>query len=99
MSYSISLSWEIDQLVSIGMYPDRDSVIRSAMRSLYLKQPDIKLNMILMSYDSGDISLGKAAEMMGVSIEETKDIIRENGYQIHLGPSNIEELIEDISNA
>ena len=35
--------------------------------------------MIVSAYTAGDISLGKAAELMGVSHEEVKDILVESG--------------------
>ena len=54
---------------------------------------------MLSSYQSGEISLSKAAAVLGVSSEEMKDIIREAGLQIHFSPQTVEELQEDIENA
>ena len=51
------------------------------------------------AYQAGEISLGKAAEMIGVSQEEMKDILREDGAEIHLGPQTIDELLEDARHA
>ena len=42
--------------------------------------------MTIRAYMAGTISLGKAAEMLGVSHEGMKDILREEGAEIHLGP-------------
>jgi hypothetical protein len=36
---------------------------------------------------------------MGVTQEEMKDIIRETGGQIHLGPLTSDEVKQDIANA
>ena len=55
--------------------------------------------MVVNAYTAGEISLGKAAEMMGVSHEEMKDILIENEAEIHLGPQTVEELLRDASNA
>jgi predicted HTH domain antitoxin len=94
-----SVEWEIDQLVKARLFPDEQSVLRSAMRSLFEAKPELKRKMVVTAYTNGDISLGKAAQIMGVSREEMKDIIRETGGQIHLGPLTIDELKQDVANA
>ena len=55
--------------------------------------------MLAAAYTSGDVSLGKAAEIMGVTQEEMMDILRDAGARIHLGPQTVEELRQDIDNA
>ena len=59
----------------------------------------LKLKIVTSAYTAGEISLGKAAELMGVSHEEMKDILREEGLQIHPGPRTVEELLRDAENA
>ncbi|MGA2378524.1 MAG: UPF0175 family protein [Spirochaetia bacterium] len=94
-----SIEWEINQLVKARLFPDEQSVLRSAMRSLFEAKPELKRKMVVAAYTNGDISLGKAAQIMSVSQEEMKDIIPETGGQIHLGPLTIDELKQDITNA
>jgi predicted HTH domain antitoxin len=55
--------------------------------------------MVIRAYTSGDISLGKAAEIMGISHEEMKEVLYESGAQIQLGPRTVEELTKDTANA
>ena len=55
--------------------------------------------MIMSAYTAGDISLGKAAELMGISHEEMKDILVESGVELHLGPRTVEEVLQDAANA
>ncbi len=55
--------------------------------------------MVIRTYTVGEISLGKAAELLGVSGEEMKEILVENEAEIHLGPQSIEQLQQDIANA
>ncbi len=94
-----TLSWEISQLVKSRLFRDEQAVLRSAMRALFESQPELKRQMVIHAYTSGDISLGKAAEIMGVSHEEMKEVIFESGGKIHLGPRNVEEILNDSSNA
>ena len=55
--------------------------------------------MVIRAYTAGEISLGKAAEIMGFSVEEMKDVLQENGAEIHLGPGSVDELLQDAANA
>jgi predicted HTH domain antitoxin len=94
-----SIEWEVSQLVKARLFPDEQSVLRSAMRSLFEAKPELKRKMVVAAYSDGDISLGKAAQIMGVCQEEMKDIVRESGGKIHLGPRNEKELKQDVVNA
>ena len=91
--------WELQQLVKSGLYPSEQAALRSALRALFQVHPKTQIRMISRAYEAGDISLGKAAAMLGVSSEEMKDILREGGSEIHLGPPNVKELLEDARNA
>ena len=99
MSEINTIHWEIGQLVKSRLFSDEHAVLRSALRALFESQPELKRQMVTRAYTSGDISLGKAAEIMGVSHEEMKDVLRESGAQIHLGPRTVEELLKDKANA
>jgi len=99
MEQTMFLDWEIHQLVRAGLFADEHAVIRSALRSLFHARPEIRREMLIHAYISGEISMGRAAEMMGVSHEEMKDILTESGAEIHLGPRTVTELHQDIANA
>jgi len=99
MSETSTIHWEISQLVKTRLFPDEQAVLRSALRALFQSRPEIRQEMVIRAYTSGEISLGKAAEMMGVSHEEMKDILSESGAEIHLGPRTVEELLRDAANA
>ncbi|MBN1137861.1 MAG: UPF0175 family protein [Anaerolineae bacterium] len=73
--------------------------MRSALRALFESRPRLRRQLVVRAYVAGEISLGKAAEMMGVSAEEMKDILREEGAEIHLGPATVDELLQDAANA
>jgi len=94
-----SIEWEVNQLVKAGLFPDEQSVLRSAMRSLFEAKPELRRKMVVAAYTKGDISIGKAAQIMGVSQEEMKEIVRETGAQVHLGPLTVDELKQDVENA
>jgi len=93
------VGWELKQLVKSGLYPDERTAIRSALRALFQIKPQAKIRMVVSAYEAGDISLGRAAAHLGVSQEEMKDILREAGMDIHLGPQTVQELLDDARNA
>ena len=99
MNETSTAQWEIRQLIESRLFPDEQAVLRSALRALYQVQPQIRQQMVIRAYTAGEISLGKAAEIMGVSHEEMKDIISESGAEIHLGPRTVDELLRDAANA
>ena len=99
MSETSTVQWEIEQLVKSRLFPDEQSVLRSALRALFQAQPEVRQQMVIRAYTAGEISLGKAAEMLGVSHEEMKDILAERGAEIHLGPRTADELRRDAAHA
>lgn len=50
-------------------------------------------------YKKGHISLGKFAELVGVSIDQAKDILRAHNIPLDMGVNSLEELQQDIENA
>ena len=99
MSETDTIHWEINQLVKTKLFPDEQAVLRSALRALFQSRPEIRVQMVIRAYTAGEISLGKAAEIMGFSVEEMKDVLQENGAVIHLGPGTVDELLQDTANA
>ena len=99
MSQVSTFQWEIEQLVKTRLFPDEQAVLRSALRALFESRPALRRQMVIRAYVAGEISLGKAAEILGVSAEEMKDILRDAGAEIHLGPTTVDELLRDAANA
>ena len=51
------------------------------------------------AYARGQISLGKLAELLDISLEEAKVQLTARNIPINLGVSSMEELLRDIKNA
>jgi predicted HTH domain antitoxin len=99
MNETSTSQWEINQLVATELFPDEEAVLRRAMRALFQSEPELRRQMVIRAYTAGDISLGKAAELLSVSAEEMKEILVEKGAKIHLGPRTVEEVRQDARNA
>ncbi len=91
--------WELRQLVKSGLYPDEEAALRSVLRAFYRANPQARVQTVIRAYVAGEISLGRAAALLGVSQEEMKDIVREAGAEIHLGPTTPAEALVDAEHA
>lgn len=66
---------EVAALTESGLYADEGSVLGDALRTLFAARPDLRREVGCRLYAKGRFSLGRAAEWIGVSIEELKDWI------------------------
>lgn len=87
---------ETRDFVKARLYPDEKSVILEALRSLFQVKPALRLEMAVCHYQAGGISLGKAANLAGVSFEQMREILLNRGVELQLGPETPEEAQAEI---
>jgi hypothetical protein len=62
--------WEITRLVRIRLFPDEwderhpQAVLRSPLPALFEVQPEVRRQMVIRAYTAGELSIGRAAQMM-----------------------------------
>ncbi len=83
---------EIKALIRYGYYSSIDEVAKDAFRTLLYVKPDLRISAAIELYKEGEISLSKAAEMIGVSTIEFKDILANRGISRVVGARSREEL-------
>lgn len=85
------LEEEADFYIKAGFYSSRAELIREAVR--YYLQHVLKVNVDIAVglYSKGEISLGKSAELAGVSYEDMRQILKARGIGIKIGPESVEE--------
>lgn len=66
---------QIVALVKIGTYSSKSDVVKDAFRCLFEHKPELKTGTAVELFQSGKVSLGRAAEIAGVSTIEFKDIL------------------------
>jgi len=93
-----SIEKEIDSLVRIRSYDSREAVISDAIRALLMLKPGLKIEVALDLYKNGEVSLWRAAEIAGLSLEEFKDLLASRSIRIEVGAGN-EESLERLSRA
>ena len=90
------MEMEIDALVKRGYYDNRSEIFREALRNLFASNQTLRISAVVELYQEGRISLGKAAEMAGLSIEEMKEILDSQNVIFERGPTDQKELEEQV---
>jgi predicted HTH domain antitoxin len=85
------------ELVDAHLYPDRESAIRDALRSLLREKPQLRIELAVHRYQTEDISLAKAASLAGVSFDRMKALLVQRGVQLRLGPANEAEAQQEVA--
>jgi len=76
---------EIDALVKAGYYSSKSDVVKDALRIFLYEKKSLRIAAAIELYKNGEVTLGKAAEIADISIEEFKERLKE---------SNIKRVIE-----
>lgn len=83
---------EIRALIKYGYYGSVDEAVKDAFRTLLNAKPDLRTVAAVELYKEGKVSLGKAAEIAGVTTIEFKDILADRGIRREVGSRSMEEL-------
>ncbi len=83
---------EIRALVKSGYYGSVDEAVKDAFRTLLNVKPDLRTVAAVELYKEEEVSLGKAAEIAGVTTIEFKDILADRGIRREVGSRSVEEL-------
>ncbi len=83
---------ELRALIKYGYYTSIDEAVKDAFRTLLNAKPDLKTVAAIELYKDGTVSLGKAAEIAGVTTIEFKDILADRGIRREVGSRSVEEL-------
>ena len=70
---------KIKTLIRAGYYSSEFEVIKDAMISLFRENTELKINAAIELYKEGEVSLGKAVEIAGVTTIEFKEILGKRG--------------------
>ena len=78
---------ELDAITELGVYKDKNAFILDAINTLLSSHVELRVSIACKLYENEDMSLGKAAEIVGTSIEEMKKILSEHGIKLKVGTS------------
>ena len=77
---------KIHALIETKYYPAISEVVKDAFRTLFATKPALKIISAVYLYSNNEVSISKAAEIAGVSIEEFKEILASRGVKREIYP-------------
>ena len=66
---------EIESLLRIGIYKDKETLFHDAIKALFITKPNLRYEIAIDRYRNKVISLWKAAETAGWTITEIKELL------------------------
>jgi predicted HTH domain antitoxin len=85
-----------DILLERGLFENEDRLLLSAYRSLLTLRPDLKIEIALSLYEGGEVSLGRAAEIGGLSREDIKELLASKGIERRVAVRSPDRIAEDV---
>jgi len=78
----------IEGLIRAGYYKNREALLEEAFRTMIEVKPSVRLEMAAELYKSEKISMSRAAEIAGISIEGFKSFLESKGTKriVHAPP-------------
>ncbi len=82
-SYSLPrlIEDEIDALIGAGYYSSKSDVVKDALRTLLETKSNLRIAASVEMYKKGKVSIGKAAELTGMSVIEFKEVLIDRGIK------------------
>ncbi len=76
---AINTNEEFDILIEKGYYPSKSELMKDAFRALLNTKTDLKISLAIELYLKGNVSIGRAAELAGLTTIEFKDVLAGRG--------------------
>lgn len=86
----------MDSLIRAGYYKDKENLQDEAFRTLLEVKPELRTEVAIELYKSKKVSLSRAAEIAGVSLEGMKTILKSRGIKIEVEAPSKSELEEGV---
>lgn len=82
----LTVEKEIHALIETKYYSSISEAVKDAFRTLFATKPALKIISAVHLYSNNEVSISKAAEIAGVSIEEFKEILASRGVKREIYP-------------
>lgn len=79
----------IEGSIEAGIFENKSDAIRHALRDYFDDHENARVAAAIQLYEDGEISLGKAARLAGVSRFDMPNLLREHGVEVALGPEDM----------
>lgn len=78
---------ELDAISELGVYKNKNDFILDAINTMLSANRELRIGIACKLYEKEEISLGKASDIIGISIEEMKKVLSERGIKLKIGTS------------
>lgn len=89
----------VDGAIRAGIFENKSDAIRHVLREYFEGNQEARIAAAVSLYDGGDVTLGTAARLAGVNRFEMRDIMREEGVELRIGPEDMAAAREEIDAA
>lgn len=88
-------AWVFEQLVALRR--SRSALVDTALQRLWLEDEQLRWALVTNAYLDQQISLGKAAELLGLHELELRDKYLQLGIPFRYGPASVEEARAEVN--
>lgn len=85
--------------IKAGIFENKSDAIRHVLREYFDEHPNARIAAAVSLYEDGSITLGTAARLADVNRFEMRDILREEGVELRVGPEDMEAVRDEIDAA
>ena len=85
--------------VKAGIFENKSDAIRHVLREYFEENQNARIAAAVSLYETEDITLGTAARLAAVNRFEMRDILREEGVELRLGPEDVAAVRDEIEAA
>lgn len=83
---------EMNALVKAGIFHSKTEVVKEALRLLFATRPQLNVEAAVQLYREGEITLGRAAEIAGITRWEFETLLMDRGITRSVTSDPTEEL-------
>lgn len=85
--------------VRAGIFENKSDAIRHVLREYFEENQNARISAAVTLYEDGEITLGTAARLAEVNRFEMRDILREEGVELRIGPEDMPSARDEIDTA
>lgn len=85
--------------VKAGIFENKSDAIRHVLREYFEEHENARIAAAVTLYEEEEITLGTAARLAGIDRFEMRDILREEGVELRIGPVDMAAAREEIETA
>jgi predicted HTH domain antitoxin len=89
----------IEGAVKAGIFENKSDAIRHVLREYFEENENARIAAAISLYEEEGITLGTAARLADVNRFEMRDILREEGVDLRLGPEDMATARDEIEAA